>query len=46
MAPEMKKKPFDERNIQIKRQKLEKLKEKKKKTNRVIKVELVNEITH
>ena len=42
----MKKKPFDERNIQIKRQKLEKLKEKKKKTNRVIKVELVNEITH
>ena len=47
MAPEMKK-TFDERKIQIKRQKLEKLKEKqnkreqKEEENRVMKVELVN----
>jgi hypothetical protein len=46
MAPEMKN-TFDERKIQIKRQKLEKLIEKqhKREQNRVMKVELVNEIT-
>ena len=50
MAPEMKK-TFDERKIQIKRQKLEKLiekqnkREQKEEKNSVMKVELVNEIT-